>query len=186
MARDFTMRKRAILGGVILLVVADIGLAAYSWQLSSAPRAPEEQFALESKQRDLLKKDIKRAQDIRDNIPSIQKDCDHFEQSLFPASSGYSSVKSEVDAMAAKSGIRIDDRSYKPMEIASRGMTELVLDATVSGDYRSVITFLNALQRSPNLYEVDSLTLGTENTTTASANAIRVTLHLKTFFRTAS
>ena len=88
--------------------------------------------------------------------------------------------------MAAKSGIRIDDRSYKQMEIASRRMTELVLDATVSGDYRSVITFLNALQRSPNLYEVDSLTLGTENTTTASANAIRVTLHLKTFFRTAS
>jgi len=32
-----------------------------------------------------LKADIKRAQDIRENIPAIQKDCDLFEQSLFPA-----------------------------------------------------------------------------------------------------
>jgi Tfp pilus assembly protein PilO len=186
MRRDFTIRKRAILGGMILLVVADIGLAAYSWQLSSAPHAPEQQFALESKQRDLLKADIKRAQDIRDNIPAIQKDCDHFEQSLFPASSGYSAVKSEIDGMASKSGIRLEDRSFKESEIASRGMKEVAMDATVSGDYRSVVTFLNALQRSPNLYAVESLTAGTENTNQTSANLIKVTLHLKTYFRNAS
>jgi type IV pilus assembly protein PilO len=185
MRRDFTMRKRVILGGVILLVVADIGLAAYSWQLSAAPHAPEEQFRLESKQRDLLKADIKRAQDIRDNIPAIQKDCDHFEQSLFPASSGYSAVKSEIDSMASKSGIRLDDRAYKQSEIASRGMTEVSLDATVSGEYKSVVTFLNAVQRSPNLYAVESLTAGTENAQ-GPTNLIKVTLHLKTYFRTVS
>jgi type IV pilus assembly protein PilO len=186
MRRDFTIRKRVILGGVILLVVADLGLAAYSLQPSSAPHASEEQFRLESKQRDLLKADIKRAQDIRDNIPAIQKDCDHFEQSLFPASSGYSAVKSEIDSMASKSGIRLEDRSYKQSEIASRGMTEVAIDATVSGDYKSVVTFLNALQRSPNLYAVESLTAGTENTAQASANVLKVLLHLKTYFRNAS
>ena len=186
MPRDFTTRKRLILGGVILLVAADIGLAAYSWQLSSSPHAPEEQFRLESKQRDLLRADIKRAQDIRDSIPAIQKDCDHFEQSLFPASSGYSAVKSEIDGMAGKSGIRLDDRSYKQTLIADRGMTEVDVDATVSGDYRSIVTFLNALQRSPNLYAVESLAAGSENVNQASANLIKVTMHLKTYFRTAS
>lgn len=186
MRRDFTMRKRVILGGVIFLVIADVGLSAYSWQLSSSPRAPEEQFNIESRQRDLLKGDIKRAQDIRDNIPAIQKDCDHFEQSLFPASSGYSAVKTEIDGLATKSGIRLDERSFKESDILSRGMKEVTLDATVSGDYRSVITFLNALQRSPNLYEVDSLALASENLNQSSASAIRVTLHLKTYFRTTS
>ena len=34
--------------------------------------------------RDLLKKDIQRAQEIRSRIPAIQKDCDAFEQLAFP------------------------------------------------------------------------------------------------------
>jgi Tfp pilus assembly protein PilO len=186
MQRDFTLRRRIILAGVVLLVLADIGFAFYSWQLASAPHAPEKQIAGETKLRDVLKADIKRAQDIRDNIPAIQKDCDRFEQSLFPASSGYSAVRTELGATARKSGIQLDALSFKPTEIASRGMTELAIDATVNGDYKSVIGFLNGLQRSANLYAVDSLTLGTENANQASANVIKVTLHLRTYFRTAA
>ncbi len=186
MRRDFTLRKRMILAGVTLLVLADVALAAYAWQLSSAPRAPQQQLAVEIKQHDLLKADIKRAQDIRDNIPAIQKDCDHFEQSLFPASSGYSAVRSELGAIARKSGIQLEDLTFKETKIANRGMTEVAIDATVGGDYKSVIGFLNGLQRSANLYEVDGLTLASENANQASANAIKVALHLKTYFRTAA
>ena len=61
-----------------------------------------------------------------------------------------------------------------------------MIDATVDGDYKSVIQFLNALQRSTNLYEVDSLNLATESANRGPANVIKVALHLKTYFRTAS
>ena len=184
MRRDFTLRKRTILGGVILLVLADVALAAYSWRLSSAPRAPREQLAVETTQHNLLKADIKRAQDIRENIPAIQKDCDQFEQSLFPASSHNSSIRSELDAIAKKNGIQLEDQTFKETKIANRGMTEVAIDATVDGDYKSVVGFLNGLQRSVNLYQVDSLSLATENANQASANVIKVALHLKTYFRT--
>ena len=186
MRHDFTLRKRIILGGVILLVLADVALAAYSWELSSAPHAPQQQLAVETRQHDLLKADIKRAQDIRDNIPAIQKDCDHFEQSLVPASSGYSAVTSELGAIARKSGIQLDDLSIKQTEIANRGMKEVAIDVTVNGDYKSVIGFLNGLQRSANLYEVDGLVLASENANQASTSVIKVALHLKTYFRTAA
>ena len=186
MQRDFTLRKRIILAGVILLVVADVALAAYSWELSSAPQAPQQQLAVETRQHALLKADIKRAQDIRDNIPAIQKDCDHFEQSLFPASSGYSLVTTELGGNARKNGIQLDALSFKQTEIANRGMTEVAVDVTVNGNYKNVIGFLNGLQRSANLYEVDSLTLASENTAQAPTNVIRVALHLKTYFRTAA
>ena len=63
-------------------------------------------------------------------------------------------------------------------------MTEVAIDATVSGNYKSVVGFLNGLQRSINLYQVDSLTLASENANQASANVIKVALHLKTYFRT--
>src|SRR5713226_2614942 len=141
MRRDFTLRKRIILAGVILLVLADVALAAYSWHLSSAPHVPRQQLAVETRQHDLLKADIKRAQQIRDNIPAIQKDCDRFEQSLFPASSGYSGVRSELGAIARKSGIQLEALSFKPTEIGSRGITEISIEATVNGEYKSVIGF---------------------------------------------
>src|SRR6202521_1256599 len=127
MRRDFTLRKRTILGGVILLVLADGGLAACSWRLSSAPRAPREQLAVETTQHNLLKADIKRAQDIRENITAIQKDSDQFEQSLFPASSGYSSIRSELGATAKKNGIQLEDLNLKHTEIANGGMTEVAV-----------------------------------------------------------
>jgi type IV pilus assembly protein PilO len=186
MRRDFTLRKRIILLGVVLLVLADVGLAVYSWQLSNTPHAPEQQLAVETKQHNLLKADIKRAQDIRDNIPATQKDCDRFEQSLFPASAGYSAVRSELGAIARKSGIQLEDQTFKQTEISNRGMTEVTIDATVNGDYKSVIGFLNGLQRSANLYAVDALTLGSENANQASGNIIKLALHLKTYFRTAA
>lgn len=186
MRRNFTFRKQAILAGVALLVLLDVALAIYSWQLASAPQTPREQFSVELKQHDLLKADIKRAQDIRDKIPAIQKDCEKFEQSLFPASSGYSAVTSELGGIAKKSGIALEDLAFRQTEIVSRGATEVAIDATVNGDYKSVIQFLNAVQRSGNLYEVDTLALATENAGQGLSGVIKVSLHLKTYFRTAS
>jgi len=185
MRRDFTFRKQAIVAGVVLLVLADVALAAYSWRLASAPHSPREQLSLEMKQHDLLKADIKRAQDIRDKIPAIQKDFDQFEHSLFPASSGYSAVRSELGEIARKSGIQLVDLSFRQAEISNRGMTQVIVDSTVDGDYKNVIHFLNGVQRSPNLYEVDALALATENANQGASGAIKVTLHLKTYFRTA-
>ena len=175
-----------VLGGVGFLVLADVALAAYSWRLSSSPQTPRTILDGQTKRRDLLKKSIDDAQKIRDNIPDIQKACDKFEHDLVPVSSGYSSMKSQLDELARKSGIRLENRSFKQSEIPGRGMTEIDIDTSVTGDYRSVITFLNALQRSSGLYTVDSLTLGGETTNQAPANALRVGLHLKTYLRNAS
>jgi Tfp pilus assembly protein PilO len=186
MRHDFTLRRRAILAGVVLLVLGDVALAVYSWQLAAAPQTPRQELSLEMKQHDLLKADIKRAQDIRDKIPAIQKDCEQFEKSLFPANSGYSAVSAELDGIARKAGIQIEDRAFKPTEIVSRNMTEVMIDATVNGDYKSVIQFLNGVQRSPNLYTVDGLALATENANQANSGALKLSLHLKTYFRAAS
>lgn len=186
MRNDFTFRRQAILAGVVLLVLGDVALAVYSWQLASAPQTPRQEFSLELKQHDLLKADIKRAQDIRDKIPAIQKDCDQFEKSLFPANSGYSAVSAELDGLARNAGIRIEDRAFRSTEIANRNMKEVLIDATVNGDYKSVIQFLNSVQRSSNLYEVDALALATENANQGNSGVLKVSLHLKTYFRTAA
>jgi Tfp pilus assembly protein PilO len=181
---DFSVRKQAILGGVILLVLADVALGVYSWQLASAPQTPQQQFAQQAMQLKVLKGDIDRAQKIRSDIPNTQKDCDRFEQSLFPKSSGYSSVTSELGNMAKKTGIQLEDVTLKEVDPESRKIVEVVIDATINGDYKNVVGFLNAVQRTDSTYAVDSLTLGTENSTQGPAGFIKVAVHLKTYFRT--
>jgi len=86
--------------------------------------APQQRLDVERKQHELLKADIERAQ--KSAITFCQpEECDRFEQSLFPASSGYSAVISELDGIARKSGIQLADISSKQTEIPKRGMTEV-------------------------------------------------------------
>jgi len=107
MRRDFTIQKRLILSLLVLLIGADVALGVYSWNLASTQSAQQE-LGIMMRNRDLLKKDIQRANEIRSHIPAIQKDCDVFEQSLFPETTGYSTVTAELSALAAKSGLRLD------------------------------------------------------------------------------
>src|SRR3981189_2940437 len=95
MRENFTFKKRVIVLVLAVFIAADIALGAYTWNLASA-QAEQQELALMMRNRDLLKKDIQRAREIRSHIPAIQKDCDAFEQSLFPESTAYSSIIVEL------------------------------------------------------------------------------------------
>lgn len=186
MPRNFTTRKRAILGALTCLVAADLALAAYSWQFASVPLPTEQQISSLEKALKKVEAPINRAQRIQEDIPMTQRECEKFEGLLLPASSGYSSVTSELGAIAKKSGVSQEGTSFKPTPIPERGLTEVAMESTIEGDYKNVILFLNGLQRSPNMYEVESLTLAPPSGNKGPANVIKVSLHLKTYFRTAA
>ncbi|HVH72553.1 MAG TPA: type 4a pilus biogenesis protein PilO [Candidatus Dormibacteraeota bacterium] len=186
MPRDFTTRKRAILGGVICLVATDLALAYYSFQLASVPLPTAEQIARLERQLKEREAPIARAQKIREDMPNTQRECEKFEAMLLPASSGYSSVSSELGEIAKKSDVIRQGINFKPTPIPERGLTEVAMELTIEGNYRNVILFLNGLQRSDRIYEVESLTLATQKETRGPANVIKVDLHLKTYFRTAA
>jgi len=184
MGRDFKFRRRAILLGVILLVAADIALATYSWNFASGPRSQQDLMVL-TRNRDLLRADILRAQDIRRKIPAIQKDCDEFEKSLYPSSTGYSAVSAELDAIAQKAGLQIESRTLREDELKPRKLTEVQIETMVVGSYSGVVRFLNGLQRSNVVYAVEGLSARSETGQNGQTGHVRVTLHIKTYFRTA-
>jgi len=184
MRNDFKLEKRAILLLVTLLIAADVALGVYSWNLASAQSAKQE-LTLMTVNRDLLKKDIQRALEIRGHIPAIQKDCDAFEHSLFPESTGYSEVSAELGELASKSGLRLDSRNIKSKPVKGHDLTELAIDAQVIGDYRGVVRFLNGLQRSKNFYAVEGLSARSSNQAQGVRGALQVTVHIKTYFRAA-
>lgn len=183
MRHDFKFKKRSIVLLLVLLIAADIALGAYTWNLASAQSAQQELNVM-MRNRDLLKKDIQRAQEIRNHIPAIQKDCDAFERSLFSTSTGYSTINAELTALASKSGLRLDNRSFTSKAVKGRDLTELKIDAQVTGDYRGVVRFLNGLQRSQNFYAVEGLAARSAQAQGAKGG-LQVTFHIKTYFRTA-
>jgi hypothetical protein len=183
MRREFKLERRAILLGVVLLVAADIALVVYSWNAASGPR-PQQDLQVLTRNRDLLRADVARAQDIRKSIPDIQKDCDQFEESLYPASTGYSAVTAELGTLANKAGLLIESRGFHPKEVKGRNLTEVEIDATVSGGYGAVVRFLNALQRS-SVYAVEDLSAKSETSVQGPTGQVHVTMHIKTYFRNA-
>jgi type IV pilus assembly protein PilO len=182
MRRDFKFKKHAIVFLLAFFITTNVALGVYSWNLASAQSAKQE-LALMTVNRDLLKKDIQRALEIRSHIPAIQKDCDAFEHSLFPESTGYSTVSAELGELAAKAGLRLDSRTFKPKPVKGRELTELTIDAQVTGDYRGVVRFLNGLQRSSNFYAVDGLSAHSTPPTQGARGPLQMTVHIKTYFR---
>jgi hypothetical protein len=182
MERNFKIRKRLILGGLSVLLLADLALVAYSWRMSSPPRTPKQELATETQQLDVLRADIRRAEEIKQKMPSTQADCDKFEHSLRLASSGYSAVTAELGAIAAKSALHLDALTFKQDRVPNRNLELVDMDATVDGDYASVVRFLNGLQRSDSVYEVEAIAVTGDS---HSGNGpVRVLLHMKTYFRT--
>ena len=183
MHRDFTLQKRAILIVVGLLLAADIGLAIYSWQLSSSPYTSQRVFDEQAMKLGVLNNDIKSAEFIRDHMPATRKDCEKFEQSLAGESTSSSSITAELDEIAKKAGLQIVTRTQSQKEVPNRGMVEVTIDATVNGNYPSVVRFVNSLQRSQRFYVVDGLALAADTQTQAAAGTIRVGFHVRTYFR---
>ncbi|HMI51353.1 MAG TPA: type 4a pilus biogenesis protein PilO [Candidatus Saccharimonadales bacterium] len=185
MRRDFKLQKRGILVAVALLITADVVLAVYSWRVANAPQTPRALLNDLQLKRDLLRTDIKHAEEIKNDIPAIQKDCEQFEKALRSSSEGYSALSSEIGEIAKKAGLHVEGLGFKQKEISGRSMDEVAVEATVSGEYGNVVRFLNGLQRSQNMYAVDALSLASDTSGQGTSNVLRVAIHLKTYFRTA-
>jgi Type II secretion system (T2SS), protein M subtype b len=182
MRHDFKLERRLIIFALVLLVAADVALAVYGWNLS-AGRQPQEELAILTRNRDLLRADITRAQEIRKRIPAIQEDCDRFEESLYPASKGYSSISAELDSIASKAGLSLESSGFHQSEIKGRDLQQVEIDAIVDGSYSQVVHFLNGLQRSQNVYAVEALEAKADSAQGGNGR-VRVQMHIKTYFRT--
>lgn len=186
MIRDFNLHKKLIIGALAAVLVADVALAYFNSRLSAAREIPAEQMlAAQNRQLALMRADIHKASEIRSSIPDVMKKFDQFEGSLPAASNGYSAITQEIDDAAKETHILIEDSKFHEKELAGRNLSQLEFESTIAGDYAGIVRFLNKLQRSKNAYIVDSLELDSSTSSQAPNSALRVTLHLRTYFRKA-
>src|SRR5438128_3084258 len=134
MASDFTFRKRAIIGGVCLLIAADVALAAYNWHLSNAPSTSPQQIELEKRKLKILRADVEAAEKSAADFPKTVKDCDKFEANLPQAGSASSAISAELGDISKKAGVQLTDITFHDAQIEGRNITQREMEASITGE----------------------------------------------------
>lgn len=177
---DLTNWKRWVWIGLAVVLVLDLALVVFLWRAAGSDRA-----ALENR-RNLLRTrymlqvaDIKRATEIRQNMPQAERESTEFYTTrLHTLDGGYSSLLGDFDAISKKAGITVSSLAFKQNEIAGRNVVEIGVTATVEGDYPALVRFINGLERSDSFYLLDNLGLAS-----GSTGGIRLNLNLRTYLR---
>jgi Tfp pilus assembly protein PilO len=182
---DYQTKKRIIIAGLSVLLLADGALFYFNSKLFSPASERQQTLAADTRQLALVRADVERASKIRATIPDMLKKFDDFEQTLQPASQGYSVITQELDEYARDTHLLVEGEQMHPKDVSGRKLTEISIDASVSGDYNGIVNFLNRLQRSKNVYIVDALAVDSTESTKGASGILRISLRMRTYFRKA-
>jgi hypothetical protein len=186
MIRNFSRTKILLITLVVTFFAADAALSAFVIRAAASKMTPQHQLATQVTLLRLLRADVKRAREIQQEIPKTKADCALFENSLPASGTGYSLISAELQDLSQKSGSQISSLSFHPADKSSHGITEVSLDASINGDYKSVVQFVNGLQQSKNHYVVDNLSLANERGGPGAKSSLRVNLHLRSYLKAAA
>jgi hypothetical protein len=173
--------KIATVVGVSVLLLADIILGVALWQL--AREAPSEMVARRDQLETTAKQlegDVARVERIRSELGQVGKNSQEFyEGSFLDSHTVYSTVDSDIAAIAARAGVKTTGSTFKSTDVPNRNVAQLDINMAVDGDYPSLLQFINGIERSKNFYFLNQLQLAA-----AGPNGIRLQLELHTYYRT--
>ena len=94
----------------------------------------------------------------------------------------YSQVLSELGALTKRGNVRLGrvQYTYQPVLAGEYALTEVRMDASVSGDYRPVIGTINSLERDRMFFAITGVTLTGQQT-----GQVNLRLRLVTYLRAA-
>jgi hypothetical protein len=178
--RSLDALKLWVRRGVGVILLADVLLLGIIWRNESLhPEAEKQSLDRLREQHKLLTADVRRAADIRDRLPAVERQGDKFlEDTLLETSSGYSTVLADLGSISAGAGLPSGSIGFRQKEPDKQGIVQVEVTASLEGDYAALVKFINGLERSDNLYLLDSLTLSS-----ARERGIKLSLVMRTYFR---
>jgi Tfp pilus assembly protein PilO len=180
MNRKFEIRKKVVRWALIVAVALDLGLVGLNVKMARAPHAPAGELQRLMKQREIMQGDLRRGDEIQKSLPAIeQQDDAFFHEEFRPLPTGYSALVADLHSLASQSGLQMDSITYDQHPADAHGLVQVNIAESVEGNYQSLVTFLNALQRSQSFYILDGLALSS-----STEGGVRLSLQLRTFFRT--
>jgi type IV pilus assembly protein PilO len=167
----------ALLGLVNLYLLVHMAIA---WQTASSQNAAalaDQTVAM--KTAEIAKKPL---EGLDEKLAIATKDADKFYGKRLPFA--YSQVAAELGALTKKQGVKLTRVQYADPAVVLAGtagaVTEVRMDASLSGDYRPLVLFINSLERDKMFFMIQALTL-----TGQQSGTVGLRLRLTTYLRPA-
>ena len=170
------------LAGVAVLVLLDLYLIVhliFVWQALGANNAD----ALDQQRVALVSAQIaaKPLRGLDTKLVTSTHDANVFYQARLPYAD--SQVVAEIGGLAKKAGVRWTHAqySYNPVLKGNDALTEIGIDASVSGDYRPIVEFINAVERDKLFFVINGI-----NLTGQQSGQVILRIRLTTYLRPAN
>ena len=185
--QNVTERTRALLtrlnlyyAGVGMLALVNVYLLvhmAFAWRAASGQDANAiAQQTVAMKTAEIAKKPL---EGLDAKLAQATADADKFSERRLPFA--YSQVAGELGALAKKQGVKLTRVQYSEAPVLEGGagaLTEVRMDASLSGDYRPLVVFINGLERNKMFFLINGVTL-----TGQQSGTVGLRLKLTTYLR---
>jgi len=168
--------------GIGLLVLVNLYLLvhiALAWSTASSQNpAAIEQQTVALKTAEIATKPL---EGLDQKLVAATRDADAFYDKRLPTS--YSEVLAELGALTNARGVKLTRAQYAPSPVlsgSSGALTEIRMDASLNGDYRPLVLFINSLERDKMFFLIRGVTL-----TGQQSGTVGLRLALTTYLRSA-
>lgn len=162
--------------GLLTLVVLGIGIRlGYVWTFSDA--SAERTLQSRTAQLEALSADTLPLRGLDKRVDATRTRIDGFYTDRIPAS--YSLVATRISELELHSGVRLSRIQYT-QGAPGIDLTEISMDAAVTGDYAQIMHFVNGLERDQLFFVIRAMTLNSQQSGT-----VNLRLRVSTWLRTA-
>lgn len=162
---------------LLVCVVLDLllwGLLASPWSPSRA-RA-EAHLAAVTTRSAMLHSQVAALRRVQQHLLASRAQAQQLLAGMPPARSADFQVLQALQDIAQHAGVRAGSISFAPGRQAELGLLPVTVQVEVSGDYVSLVRFINDVERSPLFLVVDQVALGSHRGAKTSALALAVQL----------
>lgn len=164
----------AVLGLISLYLLVQIG---FTWRrANSQDSAALEQQTVAMKTAEIATKPL---EGLDGKLSRATSESDAFYAKRLPTA--YSEVLTELGVLTKQQGVKMTrvQYAYSPMlDGAAGALTEVRMDASLSGDYRPLVLFINSLERDKMFFLIRGVTLAGQ-----SSGTVGLRLSLTTYLR---
>jgi type IV pilus assembly protein PilO len=168
------------IAGVVLLGLVNLYLLvhmAFAWSAANSQNAAaiaDQTVAM--KTAEIARQPL---EGLDEKLAQASKDADKFYKQRLPFAN--SVVAGELGALTKKQGVKLTrvQYAYSPVMAGTAGeLTEARMDASLSGDYRPLVVFINSLERDKMFFLINGVTLTGQQSGTVGLR-MRMTTYLR-------
>ena len=162
--------------GVLLILAVVVGTRFFlDWSATSSSSLDAQ--ANKQAQLKLVEMQTAPLRGLDRRIAATNSQVQDFHAKRIPAS--YSAIESRIDELQVKSGVRLSRLQYTQGKPES-GLTEITMDAGISGDYPQIMRFVNSLERDKTFFVIRAMAL-----TSQQGGQVNLRLRVSTWLRPA-